>query len=62
VFIVTENPAFNNVVGDIVTLKEYTGLCWSVTKQAVPYEDIVSVTLDQVYDDCNCCFDYQCKI
>lgn len=62
VFIVTENPEFNAVVGDVVTVKEHTGLCWTVTKQAVPYEDIVTVTLDQTYTDCNCCFDYQCKI
>jgi photosystem II stability/assembly factor-like uncharacterized protein len=44
-----------------ITLQEYPKLCWTAILATDEPSEILTVTLDEVYSDCTCCFQYQCN-
>ena len=47
--------------GKVVELNDYPGLCWTVLKTTNCPGPFTTVGIVQSYDDCECCFQYQCK-
>jgi len=47
--------------GKVVELNEYPGLCWTVLKTTNCPGPFATISVAQGYDDCECCFQYQCK-
>lgn len=47
--------------GKVVELNDYPGLCWTVLKTTNCPGPFTTVGVVQSYDDCECCFQYQCK-
>jgi hypothetical protein len=47
--------------GKVVELNDYPGLCWTVLKTANCPGPFTTVGVVESYDDCECCFQYQCK-
>ena len=47
--------------GKVVELNDYPGLCWTVLKTTNCPGPFTTVGIIQSYDDCECCFQYQCK-
>lgn len=44
-----------------ITLQEYPKLCWTAALATDEPSEVLTVTLDEVYSDCTCCFQYQCN-
>jgi hypothetical protein len=47
--------------GKVVELNDYPGLCWTVLKTSNCPGPFTTVGVVESYDDCECCFQYQCK-
>lgn len=55
------NQNLTAVAGKVVELVDYPGLCWTVLKTINCPGPFTTVTIANSYDDCECCFQYQCK-
>jgi hypothetical protein len=48
------------VSGNVVELSDYPGLCWTVLKTFNCPGPFTTVAIVNTYEDCECCFQYQC--
>lgn len=55
------NQNLSTFSGKVVELNDYPGLCWTVLKTTNCTGPFTTVGIVQSYDDCECCFQYQCK-
>ncbi len=59
IFLYTDNEAFAEpaALSKSIELNELPGLCWTAAEVATS-GDIMEVTIKQIFDDCQCCIDY----